>query len=150
MKHALDAPLVAVPGPVAHLTGDAQVELSGAHTAAHVAPRGDQLDEVLRTLPRTLRDLASVLEKLGQIRAVQLDASRDMEHMCGTLPAPPVQPIHPRMFTVKSLAEYLDVDPKTVRRWKGNGLLPEPLTVGGVVRWSPQAIEDWIQTGAAK
>ena len=150
MKHAHDAPLAAVPSPVAHRPGDAQVELSGAHTGAHVAPRGDQLDEVLTTLPRMLRDLASVLEKLCKIRAVQLDASRDMEHMCGTLPAPLATQIHPKLFTVKSLAEYLDVDPKTVRRWRGDGLLPEPLTVGGVMRWSPQAIEDWIQTGAAK
>ena len=49
-----------------------------------------------------------------------------------------------QFVTVRDVAERLQVDTKTVRRWREEGKLPRALSVGGVVRWRPEAIDEWI------
>ena len=64
------------------------------------------------------------------------------------LPAAPFDPPDPREFerllSVQDLADRLGVDPKTVRRWRRDRVLPEALVVGGVVRWRPAMIDAWL------
>ena len=43
------------------------------------------------------------------------------------------------------VAERLQVDPKTVRRWRQEERLPTPVTFGGVIRWRPEAIDAWLE-----
>ena len=51
----------------------------------------------------------------------------------------------PEMLTVHDFAALLRVEPKTVRRWRQEGLLPEALVIGGVIRWRRDAVEGWLQ-----
>ncbi len=48
------------------------------------------------------------------------------------------------MLTVPRLAELLAVDPRTIRRWRSAGHLPPALSVGGVIRWRAEVIDQWI------
>ena len=50
-----------------------------------------------------------------------------------------------RLFSVRNLADFLDVDEKTVRRWREQGRLPEAVEIGGVVRWRPEDIGAWLE-----
>jgi excisionase family DNA binding protein len=51
------------------------------------------------------------------------------------------------MLSAKALADLLDVDAKTVRRWREEGRLPEPIQIGGVIRWRAEDIDDWLGGG---
>ncbi len=46
-----------------------------------------------------------------------------------------------KFLSRQSVAEFLDVSPATVNAWVDRGVLPPPLTIGGVKRWD---IDDLI------
>ena len=50
-----------------------------------------------------------------------------------------------RLLSVRNLAALLDVDAKTVRRWREAGKLPPALEISGVVRWRPEDIDAWLE-----
>jgi predicted DNA-binding transcriptional regulator AlpA len=104
----------------------------------------------LAALHRQLADayddlLAGGAEDLGTVDK-RLDESSDSRHItsvkCATTnaPAPPR-----RMLSATALATLLDVDAKTIRRWRGEGKLPEAVVVGGIVRWRPEDVDAWLE-----
>jgi predicted DNA-binding transcriptional regulator AlpA len=59
--------------------------------------------------------------------------------------ATPVPPALPELLTVPDVARLVKVEAKTVRPWRTDGLLPEAICIGGVLRWRREAIEAWLQ-----
>jgi excisionase family DNA binding protein len=47
------------------------------------------------------------------------------------------------MLTTKDLAIRFKVSLRTIRYWVTNGILPEPMRIGGVVRWTEDDIREW-------
>lgn len=54
----------------------------------------------------------------------------------------------PLLVSAKQLAKLLDVGLRTVRTWDAGGKLPEPVRIGGAVRWHLDEIRAWIDAGA--
>lgn len=56
----------------------------------------------------------------------------------------PVQPAD--LLTEKALAARLGISTRTIRRLgRGDSGFPPAIRVGGVKRWRPEAIEDWLE-----
>ena len=55
----------------------------------------------------------------------------------------PVEPVC--LLTARDVAERLQVDAKTVRRWRAEGKLPPPVKLGGVVRWLAEDLAVWLK-----
>lgn len=51
------------------------------------------------------------------------------------------------LLTIEQVAERLAVSPRSVRRLADSGKGPRPLRVGALLRWSAEAVEDWIAQG---
>lgn len=55
-----------------------------------------------------------------------------------------------RMLGVQAVAEMLGVSSRHVYRMKDAGLLPQPLRLGGAVRWDRDVIYRWIEAGCPR
>ncbi|NLE38407.1 MAG: helix-turn-helix domain-containing protein [Pirellulaceae bacterium] len=53
----------------------------------------------------------------------------------------------PAVFTVLSLAAYLDTSTKTIRRMDQAGRLPSPIRIGRGLRWRRDEIDAWLAAG---
>jgi len=42
------------------------------------------------------------------------------------------------------LSRRLKVTPKTIRRWKSNGVLPKPYQLGTIEFWTEEQINEWL------
>ncbi len=64
-------------------------------------------------------------------------------------PAPPAAPARtePLLTDARGLASMLAVSIRTVRTWDAGGRLPDPVRVGGSVRWRLDEIRLWIDAG---
>ncbi len=51
------------------------------------------------------------------------------------------------LIEVREVAKILSCSERTVWRWRDNGHLPAPVTIGRVVRWSYRTIMSWIEAG---
>ena len=49
------------------------------------------------------------------------------------------------LWTVDDVACFLGVAPKTVRKWQLNGTLPFVKLGGKLVRFSPAAVQEWVE-----
>lgn len=50
------------------------------------------------------------------------------------------------LWSIKTVAAFLEVHQKTVRRWWQAGILPPPRKLPGrLVRWDAQVIEAWVK-----
>lgn len=101
----------------------------------------------IATLHRTLAKAIEDLAKLGQI---QLAGSGGTSVMDGA-----VQPNSdstadsaPGLLSANDLVRLFQVDRKTIRRWRDEGRLPEPVQIGGVVRWHAGVLDAWLRGGA--
>ena len=128
--------------PACGAEGDSMAEHAlpgdGAHTGRH-SPAG--LHEHVARLHEGLAQAHRDLAKHVQIR---LDVPGELSHITGVdgdspIPAP--------LLTAKDLSTLMQVDAKTIRRWRSEGLLPPAFEIGGVVRWSVKVIEAWIDGG---
>jgi excisionase family DNA binding protein len=61
------------------------------------------------------------------------------------MPHDPAAP--PALLDVQAVAQLLDCSPRHVYRLSDAGRMPAPVKLGSLVRWSRQAIEDWIALG---
>lgn len=52
-----------------------------------------------------------------------------------------------QLLSMKMLAKYLSLSTQTVKRLRRDGKLPEPVRVGGSLRWRDEEITDWIAAG---
>ena len=76
----------------------------------------------------------------AQDAEIQLADSGQRRDMNGVMQSPG------RLITTRDLAERLQVDRKTVQRWRGERRLPDPIEIGGVVRWRQQDIDEWLDS----
>jgi len=53
-----------------------------------------------------------------------------------------------RLLTAKMLGERLSLSKRQVHRLNACGKLPEPLRIGGSVRWAESTIAKWLAVGA--
>jgi excisionase family DNA binding protein len=53
----------------------------------------------------------------------------------------------PALLDVQAVARLLGCSARHVYRLADGGQMPQPLKLGALVRWSRQAIEEWIATG---
>ena len=48
------------------------------------------------------------------------------------------------LINIRDIAIILDVSERTVRRMNDAGRLPEPIQLGGLLKWKKSSIYDWI------
>lgn len=53
----------------------------------------------------------------------------------------------PLLLTVDELGELLKVSTRTIWRMRSSNQLPNPVRIGGGVRWRLSEIENWIKEG---
>jgi len=58
--------------------------------------------------------------------------------------------VHSQLITTEELAQMLSVSERTIYRWRAEGKIPPALKIGGVLRWSRDAIVEWLADGAPK
>ena len=80
---------------------------------------------------------SSLADEYREMEDIQLAACGERALMSGMIPG--------RLLSVRNLADFLDVDEKTVRRWREAGKLPPALEISGVVRWRPEDIDAWLE-----
>ena len=54
----------------------------------------------------------------------------------------------PKLLNVTALAALLSVSVRQAHRMNKTGLIPAPLKIGACVRWHPDEIDRWLQSGA--
>ena len=53
----------------------------------------------------------------------------------------------PLLISVETLAEMLDISPRSVWRRLSSGEMIEPIKIGKSVRWRRQEVIDWVEAG---
>ncbi len=53
----------------------------------------------------------------------------------------------PMLWTVNDLAKALQISTRCVWRLKSSGKLPQPVVVGGSIRWKRDEVHDWVKRG---
>jgi len=48
------------------------------------------------------------------------------------------------LITIEELSKILKVSTRTISRLKSEGRLPQPITIGRLVRWRRSDIETWL------
>lgn len=110
----------------------------------------DSAAVLLSRIARITRTLAEAVEDLAKSGQIQLAGSGGTSVMDGD-----VQPDSaattdsaPGLLSANDLARKFQVDQKTIRRWRDEGRLPEPIQIGGVVRWHQGVLDAWLRGGA--
>lgn len=55
--------------------------------------------------------------------------------------------VEPGFLTARQFAKILQVSLRTLWRMRSAGTLPQPLRLGGVVRWRKRDVDQWIADG---
>jgi excisionase family DNA binding protein len=61
--------------------------------------------------------------------------------------SPPAVPAAPALLDVRSVAALLGCSTRHVYRLADSGRMPKPVKLGVLVRWSSQAIHEWLAAG---
>jgi excisionase family DNA binding protein len=56
----------------------------------------------------------------------------------------------PLLITARKLAQLLGVSTRTLWRLRSAGQLPEPMRLGGAVRWRFDEVREWIAGGCQR
>jgi predicted DNA-binding transcriptional regulator AlpA len=52
----------------------------------------------------------------------------------------------PRFLDINDLADQLNVSVATLYRWRSDGSdMPKGFKLGGLVRWTQKAVDEWVQ-----
>lgn len=54
------------------------------------------------------------------------------------------------LLTVKQVASLVQLSSRAIWRLRSKGWIPNPIQVGGAVRWRRTEVEDWIRDGCPK
>lgn len=54
----------------------------------------------------------------------------------------------PLLVSAKRAADLCDVSPATFRKWVDEGIVPEPVRIGGCVRWNYTALSSAINAAS--
>lgn len=60
--------------------------------------------------------------------------------------APEVQP-EPLLITAEEFAELMQVSVRSIWRLRSAGEIPEPVRIGGTIRWRREEVRQWIEAG---
>ncbi len=67
--------------------------------------------------------------------------------MSSLMPANPAVPGEPLLITAEEFAELMQLSVRTLWRLRSGGQIPEPLRIGGAVRWRRDSVIEWIAGG---
>jgi predicted DNA-binding transcriptional regulator AlpA len=98
---------------------------------------------VLEAIANAAERLAAACREAVRTSENRLADSRAPEQL-----SPAMGPqVHRSYLTAQALAELLDCDVRTLRRWVHEGLVPAPIQIGvSAKRWDPDVVEAWLQT----
>ncbi len=51
------------------------------------------------------------------------------------------------LIPAEKVAELLGISKRTLWRLLSSGKLPEPIRLGGIIRWNAEDIEEWVRNG---
>jgi len=86
----------------------------------------DTLDAHALELERIAADMRARARELRETKPARVDARR--------------------LLRVRDLAELLQVDERTIRRWRDEHRLPEPVVIAGVTRWRAEDVDAWVDS----
>jgi excisionase family DNA binding protein len=91
----------------------------------------------LKPAPQTWLEqhLAQMADHLADLIAARLNV-------------PPTSSGDSLLLTRTQLARALQVSLKTLDRWRVEGRMPEPIVIGGTVRWMREDIMSWLESQA--
>ena len=93
----------------------------------------------LGRLADLLVEAGGIVRELSQVSLADARETRLMSRVETTIPA--------RLLTAEDLAARLQVDARTIRRWRRREAIPAGLEICGVLRWTEQEIDAWIAAG---
>ena len=140
------------PAPTAPIHGATQAACGAAGKSLRSGSRDEArfaaIGSSLSRLADLHTELASVYRQLAQEGEIQLAACphpRLMAGVDGATESCAATSAPGRLLTVRDLAERLQVDEKTIRRWREARQLPPVIEIGGIVRWRAQDIDGWLE-----
>jgi len=68
-----------------------------------------------------------------------------MSHSESTSDLSPANKAGSSLLTVDDVAARLQVHKNTIYEYVKSGVMPSPMRLSGQLRWSPHAIEEWIE-----
>jgi predicted DNA-binding transcriptional regulator AlpA len=60
---------------------------------------------------------------------------------------PSANAAEPMLITADEFAGLMQISTRTLWRLRSAGLVPDPVRVGGAVRWSRERVTEWIAAG---
>ena len=104
---------------------------------------------------RPPRDVRALLERLAELHEEVADTFRELltNELDDSANLSPVGDVEtttktpapgPDFLRVQDVAKRLQVDTKTVRRWRDEGKMPPVFANGSVLRWRSDLIDEWI------
>jgi excisionase family DNA binding protein len=67
--------------------------------------------------------------------------------MSSTVVVAPASPSEPLLITAEEFAELMQVSVRSVWRLRSAGEIPEPVRIGGTIRWRREEVLQWIEAG---
>jgi predicted DNA-binding transcriptional regulator AlpA len=67
--------------------------------------------------------------------------------MSSTVLVAPASPSEPLLITAEEFAELMQISTRTLWRLRSAAQIPEPVRIGGTVRWNRERVLDWIDEG---
>ena len=126
--------------PEAHASGAAQQRPAQAAVWRDDA----EVCRLLAQMGEACGRLAEILE--NRVASAAESSDIGSVDMCGHQGA--VADIEPeRLLAARDVASLLQVNARTVRRWRSEGKLPPAIEISGVIRWHPGVIRDWLADG---
>jgi excisionase family DNA binding protein len=67
--------------------------------------------------------------------------------MSSTVLVAPASPSEPLLITAEEFAELMQVSVRSIWRLRSAREIPEPLRIGGNIRWRREEVMEWINAG---
>ena len=93
-------------------------------------------------------DLNSILNRIFRIDKRITKTAEVINMSAGNKPIDEIG--QPLLITARKLAQLLEVSTRTLWRLRSAGQLPEPIRLGGAVRWRLDDVRKWIGEGCQK
>jgi len=91
----------------------------------------------LGRLADALSEAAQIIRELAEV-PLAVARERALMSSMGSQETPA------RLLTAEDLAARMQVDARTIRRWRKAGKIPAGIEISGVLRWRPEEIEGWL------
>ena len=111
----------------------------------HTPPPESDSGAILAHIAQLHAELALAYRELAETLPNRLDVGPSLSPGVGVGALPATRSIACDFLTVRDVAERLQVDVKTVRRWRHEGKLPRAFSNGSIIRWQSEDIDAWIE-----